>query len=70
MAREPCDACGEPVRIAGGIANIWSFSHEPTGGMTLTFSDGTEAFLCFSCIEKLPNDPTSDDLAAITHTED
>ena len=70
MARDPCDACGDPVRIAGGIAGIWSLTQEPTGGMMLTFEDGTEAFLCFTCIEQLPHDPTAADLRDITVADD
>ena len=65
MGSDPCDSCGEPVRIAGGIANIWTFRPEPTGGMTLSFEDGTEAFLCFSCIEQLPDDPRPEDVDRI-----
>ncbi len=69
MARDPCDACGQPVRIAGGIAAIWSLTQEPSGGMALTFEDGTETFLCFSCIGQLPPDPTAADLRDITVSE-
>ncbi len=65
MAREPCEACGRGVSIAGGIAEIWTFSHQPSGGMTLEFDDGSEAFLCFDCIERLPADPTAADVDAI-----
>lgn len=64
MASQPCDLCDESVTIGGGIAAIWSFAPEPTGGMTLEFPDGTEAFLCFSCIEDLPEDPTPADITA------
>lgn len=62
MSRDTCDGCGDSVRIAGGIAGIWSFTQEPSGGMVLTFADGTETFLCFSCIDELPPDPTEADL--------
>lgn len=56
MATEPCDACGDEVPIAGGIANLWTLEHDATGGMTLELADGTEHFLCFTCIEELPDD--------------
>lgn len=56
MASEPCDGCGDSVTIGGGIANIWSFSHDPTGGMTLELVDGSEHFLCYDCIAALPDD--------------
>lgn len=65
MATEPCDACGEAVPIAGGIANLWSFRGDETGGMTLELRDGSEFFLCFECIEKLPENPTAADVEAI-----
>ena len=69
MARDPCDGCGTPVRIAGGIAGIWSMTHEPTGGMHLTFENGTEAFLCFACIEDLPTEPTEGDLPSTDESD-
>ena len=70
MASEPCDACGDSVNIAGGIASLWSFSHEPTGGMTLTFEDDSEHFLCFACIDHLPDYPTAADVKAIDRVPD
>ena len=70
MASEPCDGCGRRVHIAGGIANLWSFSHDPTGGMTLTFEDGSEHFLCYDCIETLPEFPTAADVEAIEAVEE
>ncbi|MDL5362790.1 hypothetical protein [Halalkalicoccus sp. NIPERK01] len=68
MASEPCDGCGEDVHIAGGIADMWSFSQEPTGGMTLEFEDGTEHFLCYECIERLPDHPDASDVAALSES--
>jgi len=59
---EHCEACGEEVRLAGGIANIWTTEQTRTGGMTLEFEDRTEHFLCFDCIEKLPDDPSESDV--------
>lgn len=56
MASETCEGCGDAVKIGGGIANIWTFKHEPTGGMTLELIDGTEHFLCHDCIDRLPGD--------------
>lgn len=61
-----CEGCGRRVRIAGGIGDFWSFSGTKTEGMTLEFeADGTEHFLCFRCIETLPDDPVAADVAAI-----
>ncbi len=65
MATEKCDGCGEAVPIAGGIANLWDTTPQSSGGMTLEFEDGSEHFLCYACIEQLPNYPTSEDVAGI-----
>ena len=65
MASEPCDVCGTDVRIAGGISGFWSRDQSGTGGMTLELVDGTEHFLCFDCIEALPEEPTGEDVAAL-----
>lgn len=66
MTTQPCDGCGTSVKIAGGIADLWSFSHDPTEGITLEFeSDGTEHFLCFECVERLPEDPTAADVETL-----
>ena len=65
MSRQPCDGCGKSVTIAGGIANLWTLEKEPTGGMTLEFDDGAEYFLCFDCIDRLPDTPTAADVAAL-----
>lgn len=70
VSRDPCDACGTYVQISGGIDNLWTFSDDEAGGMTLEFAaDGTEHFLCFDCIELLPDDPTAEDVAAIDEAE-
>ncbi|MFB6301392.1 MAG: hypothetical protein ABEH78_00810 [Haloferacaceae archaeon] len=55
MARQPCDGCDRTVPIAGGIAGMWSDS-ETSGGIELELADGSEHFLCFDCIEQLPDD--------------
>jgi hypothetical protein len=61
-----CDGCGREVSIAGGITNFWTMDATETGGMTLTFdADGTEHFLCFDCIDRLPDDPTAADVEAL-----
>ena len=67
MAKEPCDGCGKTVNIGGGIANIWTMEHKQTEGMTLELSDGTEHFLCYDCMDRLPDDRevTADDVAAL-----
>ena len=56
MASQPCDGCGEQVTIAGGIANVWTLERDTTGGIELELADGSEFFLCFACIETLPDD--------------
>ncbi|WP_135827548.1 DUF7561 family protein [Halorussus halobius] len=66
MASDTCEGCGEQVTIAGGIANLWTFERDQTGGMTLEFdSDASEHFLCFECIDRLPDDPTASDVAGL-----
>lgn len=64
MATESCDGCGESVNIGGGIANIWTLETTPTEGMTIELSDGSEHFLCYECMEVLPDDRevTADDI--------
>ncbi|PSP74950.1 hypothetical protein BRC81_17410 [Halobacteriales archaeon QS_1_68_20] len=66
MTTEPCDTCAEEVTIAGGIANLWTMEKTPTGGMTLELEDGSEHFLCFGCIERLPDRPTAEDVSALS----
>lgn len=56
MGTEACDACGETVRIAGGIADFWSRSRDQTEGLALELADGSEWFLCDDCIDQLPDD--------------
>ena len=70
MATEPCDGCGRAVSIAGGIANLWSFESDSTGGLTLELADESEFFLCFACIERLPENPRAEDIAALEPAED
>jgi hypothetical protein len=67
MARQPCDGCGDSVSIAGGIANIWTLEKDTTGGISLELADGSEHFLCFACVERLPDDrePTAADVEAL-----
>ena len=65
MASDTCDGCGRDVPIAGGIANLWTMEKRSTGGMTLELSDGSEHFLCFACIERVPDDPAEADVAAL-----
>ncbi|WP_436901977.1 DUF7561 family protein [Halovenus halobia] len=64
MAKEPCDGCGQPLKIGGGIANIWTLETTPTEGMTIELADGTEHFLCYDCMDALPDDRevTADDV--------
>ncbi|MEF8773141.1 MAG: hypothetical protein V5A23_00675 [Halobacteriales archaeon] len=67
MATERCDGCGGDVTVGGGIAGLFRTDPEPTGGMTLELADGSEHFLCFDCIGRLPDDrePTAEDVAAL-----
>lgn len=65
MSNRPCDGCGKKVSIAGGIANIWSSGNTSTDGLALELTDGSEHFLCYDCIERLPDEyePTAEDVA-------
>jgi hypothetical protein len=63
-----CDVCGKEVRVAGGIANFWTMDSTKTGGMYLELADGSEHFLCFACIEDLPEDATAADVEALTES--
>lgn len=65
MTTDPCDGCGASVSIGGGIGGMWSSDPQGTGGMTLEFDDGSEYFLCFACIDRLPDDPSAADIAGI-----
>jgi len=65
MAPEPCDGCGRRVSVAGGIANVWSFEGSHTDGLTLELADGSEHFLCFDCVDDLPEEPTAADVAGL-----
>lgn len=56
MARQACDGCGDAVTVAGGVANLWTLEKEATGGIDLELVDGTDQFLCYDCIERLPDD--------------
>jgi hypothetical protein len=67
MTTEPCDVCRRKVRIGGGIGDFWSFERGSSGGMTLELADGSEHFLCFDCIDRLPADrePTRTDVEGL-----
>jgi len=62
---ESCEGCGREVRIAGGIGNLWTLDRADTGGLTLEFADGSEHFLCFDCVEALPEEPTAADVETL-----
>jgi hypothetical protein len=72
MASRACDGCDTNVSIAGGIANIWSQESRPTEGIVLELGDGTEHFLCYDCIDRLPDDQevTAADVAALSAETD
>lgn len=65
MGKQTCEGCGNRVRIAGGIANLWTLEPGPSGGLTLELADGSEHFVCFSCLERLPDDATAEDVASL-----
>ncbi len=67
MATDTCDGCDKEVSIAGGLANLWTFDHDSTGGIVLELADETEHFLCYECIDRLPDDEavTAEDVATL-----
>lgn len=67
VASKDCDGCGRRVRIAGGVDDLWTFDAETSKGLTLELTDGSEHFLCFDCVEELPDDrdPNADDVAVL-----
>jgi len=64
MSADVCDGCGAEVPLAGGIANFWTMEGSETRGMILEFAaDDSEHFLCFACAERLPENPTTEDVS-------
>lgn len=55
MSTEPCDACGARVPVGGGVDDLWTFADASEGGLYLELADGTDCFLCFDCIGRLPD---------------
>ncbi|MFD1570872.1 DUF7561 family protein [Halorubrum laminariae] len=72
MASESCDVCERSVRIAGGIGDLWNFAFESTQGYTVELTDGSEFFLCFDCMDRLPDDrePTAEDVTDLRERTD
>lgn len=68
MKGNRCDGCGTDVPVAGGIAGIWGSAQTHTGGLTLEFDDGFSCFLCFTCLNELPDDPTKFDVQSLVGT--
>lgn len=56
MSTQRCDGCEKSVHIGGGIGDFWTFESGSTEGMDLELADGSEWFLCFECIDQLPED--------------
>jgi len=67
MSTEPCDACGDCVPVGGGVDDLWSFADVSEGGLRLELADGTDWFLCFDCIDDLPDETevTAEDVEAL-----
>jgi len=67
MSTEPCDGCGERVPVGGGIDDLWTFADASEGGIRLELADGSDHFLCFDCVERLPDDRTvtAEDVASL-----
>jgi hypothetical protein len=52
------------------VANLWTLEGDRGEGLTLELEDGTEQFLCFECVEALPDSPTSDDVDRLESATD
>lgn len=67
MAKRTCDGCDARVSVGGGAETLWTTGESP-GGMALTLADGTDHFLCFDCVEALPDDrdATAADVAGLS----
>ncbi len=72
MSSQRCDGCSERVRIGGGIGDFWTLESGSTGGIELELADGSEWFLCFACIDQLPDDRdvTAADVEALEPSEE
>jgi hypothetical protein len=67
MTTRSCDGCGAEVSIAGGITTFWSGESDGTDGLLLELADGSDHFLCYDCIERLPDErePTAEDVSEL-----
>lgn len=61
-----CAGCDREVTVAGGITDFWSMDPDHTGGITLELADQSEHFLCFSCLDALPDEATASDVAELS----
>ena len=66
MAKRTCDGCDRRVPVGGGAETLWTTGEAP-GGLSLTLAAGSDHFLCFDCVERLPEDrnATAADVAAL-----
>ncbi|MFB6161059.1 MAG: hypothetical protein ABEJ61_07770 [Haloferacaceae archaeon] len=69
MSKRTCEGCGDRVPVGGGVDDLWTFADVSGGGLTLELVDGSEHFLCFDCVERLPDEEvTADDVAALSES--
>ncbi len=57
------------MKAAGGMENLWVHDQPTATGMTLELPDDTEHFLCFPCIDRLPDESTAADVEALDPEE-
>lgn len=69
MSKQTCDGCTQRVHIGGNRGNFWRFDTAGPEGITLELADETEHFLCFRCVEDLPEEPTAADVGALPERE-
>lgn len=69
MVRTTCAGCGRTLTIATGRENVWVLEGRATLGLTLELG-ADERTVCFSCIERLPPNPTVADVDALPTADD
>ncbi len=69
MGRPQCDVCSSQFSLATGRENLWIMQGQRSGGLILELEDA-EFTLCYSCLERLPSEPTADDVNTLAdHTD-
>lgn len=65
MSKRRCAGCQRRVHVGGNRGNFWRFDAANPQGITLELRDESEHFLCFDCVEALPEEPAATDVASL-----